>query len=1291
MHQDAFFDLEAKSSGFPSTEQETINMVRELHKIELSNFRVVGGIVRYDESARNILKDTKQRIVTSLTSQARGRDNYLIWAPPGSGKSFFIQEIAKSLGDKISYTELNLAQMDEEKFRSALSKIEQANRPRLCFIDEVDSKSTEEWPYEALLPSLEPPDRNTIRTCFVLAGSGGNSLSEMKERMDQRPKGVDLLSRIPSRNESEIPGLALGDKLLVAATQFLRASNEKGRRTDEVEKLVLYYIALNPRLKSARQIRDLAIHCIERMPSGEERIKFDYLFDAGDPENKEFWNSASPMRNELVNTFVRLEDDQIVFRGPSPRLEASRIEENHMNQEIAHGKNRIAILPFSNISPDPKDEYFADGMTEELISAISLISELSVISRTSVMSYKNQQDKRTMDIGKELDVRTILEGSIRKAGNRVRISVQLIDVESDRHLWAQNYDRTLDDIFAIQSEIAVRVAESLEIQLLPEKRRRIENANTKNVDAHLLYLKGHQSFHNFTKDGFENAVKFFEMAIEKDPLYALAFASAAMSCVHLAINESSSREMFAKCKNFAERALSIDGSLAEAHLALGCALWGEWNFEVAEREIRRAIELNPNLGDSYYYLGWLLMWTVRIDEAITESERARELDPLSSYAWTVAGSAYLYTRRNYDKAIEYLEKAIKIDPLNALARANLGAAMVQKGMPQRGIEETSLAVELQAPSVDAVTEVVLAYACTKAGHKEKAVEVLSLLLEGAERNPSWAGSIAGVYSILGDKEKAFAWLEKGFQEHSGNLLWLGADFAYDNIRTDPKFDPLLVRIGLKKPSQIETNPMVFNVQRSKVGAEEKGSPTKLNAARIAVLPFANISPDPKDEYFADGMTEELISTLSKIRGLKVISRTSVLRYKQTTKSLSEIAKELNVGAVLEGSVRKAADDLRITAQLIDVENDEHLWSQDYNRKFENVFSLQAEIAQKVADSLQLTILAKENKEIGKKPTKNMEAYTLYLKGRSYRHRTTLDSYKRTIDYCEQAIQKDPNYAQAYAEIANCYAKIGTFELLPSNEGFLQAERFAEKAIQLDPSVPESHLALGQVLLYHKWDFRGAEIEIRRAIELSPNLVDGHLDLAGLLVAIRRFDEAVLECKRSLELDPLSASTCTWAGTWLTMSNRIDEAIEELRNAVELDPTNSAMAHDNLGYSYVMKGRIEEGISEIKVAGEIFGEIGIMQKNDLAYAYSRAGKMDEVRNILADLLRMREQGYVSEAAIGGVYLSLGEKDKSMEWLEKAYQQHSGYLVAINCEQTFNNLRSDPRFQALLKKIGFPDSG
>jgi len=250
------------------------------------------------------MKDAKQKLTTSISANNHGRDNFLIWAPPGSGKSFFVQEVAKSLGDSIEYRELNLAKLSEQEFRKNLFEIERLQGPRLCFVDDVDSKPTETWPYEAMLPSLEPSNQDSPRTCFVLAGSSGNSLSEMKELVSKRPKGSDLLSRIPKGNEFVVPQLGLGDKLLVFATQILSAARDSGKRVEEMEKLVLYYVALNANLTSARQIRQLAVRCVERMPPGEDRVKYDYLFDAGDPENKELWVKAQPRNEGLVNAFV---------------------------------------------------------------------------------------------------------------------------------------------------------------------------------------------------------------------------------------------------------------------------------------------------------------------------------------------------------------------------------------------------------------------------------------------------------------------------------------------------------------------------------------------------------------------------------------------------------------------------------------------------------------------------------------------------------------------------------------------------------------------------------------------------------------------------------------------------------------------------------------------------------------------------------------------------------------------------------------------------------------------------
>ena len=457
--------------------------------------------------------------------------------------------------------------------------------------------------------------------------------------------------------------------------------------------------------------------------------------------------------------------------------------------------------------------------------------------------------------------------------------------------------------------------------------------------------------------------------------------------------------------------------------------------------------------------------------------------------------------------------------------------------------------------------------------------------------------------------------------------------------------------------------------------------------RIAVLPFTNISPDSRDEYFADGMTEELISTLSKIRELRVISRTSVMRYKQANKNTADIARELNVGSILEGSVRKAGDDLRITVQLIDVQRDEHLWSDDYERKMDNVFAVQKDIAQRVAQSLKINLISEEKEEIGKRPTQSIEAYNLYMRGRLYVHRSTLDSLSSAIRYFSEAIQKDPKFGEAYAGIARCYGFLGFYELSPPKEAFPKAKMFAEKALELDDSIAEAHASLGLVLHAFEWKYTVAEREYRRAIELNPNLAFGHLALANLLSSFRRNDEVVSEAKLAIELDPLSAATLALGGTMLLYGRRYDEAIEVLKNAIEID-SKSTLAQENLGLAYVQKGVFDIGISEIKKAEDLEGD-AFLYKNDLAYAYSRAGRKDEVEKILSELLELKEKGQESATAIAGVYASLGNKDKAFDWLQKAYEEHSGYLTQIADDFSFAPLWTDPRFVELLKKIGLGD--
>lgn len=288
--------------------REARSLINGLDWVTLSRYRVVGNYTRYDETVRNALKDVRQKITAGFDRPSRKRENHLTWAAPGSGKTYLVQQVAASLPRAISYRELDLARYSQQEFLSSLSQLDTEDKPYLCLVDEIDAKPQESWPYEVLLPYLDAAVDRGAQFVFVLAGSSGSSVSEMKERIASRPKGADLLSRIPGGNEYEIPPINLGDRILVVLSQFRQAGQEAGREIQAVEKLSLYYVALNSHLANARQLRELAVRAIERLPTGEDRVKYDHLFGAGDPENKAFWMESLPAASDLANRFVTLED-----------------------------------------------------------------------------------------------------------------------------------------------------------------------------------------------------------------------------------------------------------------------------------------------------------------------------------------------------------------------------------------------------------------------------------------------------------------------------------------------------------------------------------------------------------------------------------------------------------------------------------------------------------------------------------------------------------------------------------------------------------------------------------------------------------------------------------------------------------------------------------------------------------------------------------------------------------------------------------------------------------------------
>jgi TolB-like protein/DNA-binding winged helix-turn-helix (wHTH) protein/Flp pilus assembly protein TadD len=455
---------------------------------------------------------------------------------------------------------------------------------------------------------------------------------------------------------------------------------------------------------------------------------------------------------------------------------------------------------------------------------------------------------------------------------------------------------------------------------------------------------------------------------------------------------------------------------------------------------------------------------------------------------------------------------------------------------------------------------------------------------------------------------------------------------------------------------------------------------------LAVLPLESLSNDASQDYFADGMTDELIADLSQISALRVISRTSVMVYKHARKPLPQIARELNVDAVVEGTVLRAGDRVRITAELIDASTDEHLWSQSYEGEFRDTLALQNKVAKTIADQIRINLKPQEQIALRKETVVNPEAYEAYLKGRYFWNKRTADGLSKAIEYFNEAIESKPDYAEAYAGLADSYALAGDWKygLLAPREAYPKAKAAATKAIQLDGSLGEAHISRAFCLDNFDWDWESAGREFARGIELSPAYPTGHEWYAWHLAALGRHGEAVAEVEKAASLDPLSPSIGADLAEELLVAHRFDEAIKQSRNTISLNPF-FAPAHYVLGQALLQKHNYKEAIAELQKAIELSPGSTAFTAN-LAYAYAVSGMRDEAEKIMKDLKNRSPQAFSNAPEIAMIYVGLGEKDQAMAWLEKGYaERFSPWVLMRPC---FDPLRSEPGFQDLVRRIGLP---
>jgi adenylate cyclase len=511
--------------------------------------------------------------------------------------------------------------------------------------------------------------------------------------------------------------------------------------------------------------------------------------------------------------------------------------------------------------------------------------------------------------------------------------------------------------------------------------------------------------------------------------------------------------------------------------------------------------------------------------------------------------------------------------------------------------------------------------------------------------------------------------------------------VYDQIRNKISYEMIkLEQVKLKNvfvPIDIyqivlpwEPRPKILSTPK-----ETEAIPLK---KRLAIMPMINMTQDQQDEYFADGMTEELITVLSNIKDLRVIARSSVIRYKGTAKSISEIASELNVGTILEGSIRKIGNRIRVAIQMIDGGSEEHIFATNYDRELDDIFSVQSEIAKQVSKTLKTKLRTVEKERIGKKQTQSIDAYNLYLKGRFVLHKRNKEAMEQAIKYFEQAISKDPHYGRAYAGLSDCFLLMGSYGYHDTKESYAKAKEFVSKALELDDNLAEAHVSLGLLLETYYYDFIGARKEFEHAISLSPSYAQARHWYAINLVIFNEIEEAISQLQKAQESDPLSAQIATVLGGFYLYVNQNEQALYQWNKALKSDPDNVPLYLNRAVY-FARTSERDKALSDMNKALELSSN-ALNVKCISGYIHALLGDQEEAQKVLDEIRALAKHEYISPFYLAMIYAALGNKEESFACVERSIEDRSAEIESLLHDPMFELVRSDPRFEDLLKKVG-----
>ncbi len=950
-------------------------------------------------------------------------------------------------------------------------------------------------------------------------------------------------------------------------------------------------------------------------------------------------------------------------------------------KRTAHASRRlldsIAVLPLVNAGGDAEMEYLSDGVTENIIDNISQLPALRVMAWGTVARYRGL-GAAPNEIGRALGVRTVLNGSLRHHGDRLIVRTELVDTSDGACLWSVRYDQSIADIFSMQEEIAREISQKLRLKLSGEDRLQLARRQTENVDAYRAYLKGRYYWNKRATEWLKKGADYFRQAIDLDPNYAAAYAGLSDSYTLLVVREAMPPETgFTRAKAAAARALEIDEDFAQAHASLGHAMLHNWEWVKGEQELQRAIRLNPGYPSAHHWYSEHLTAMGRCDESITELKLAAELDPLSLIISADLGRAFYYARQ-YGDVFKQEAQTLEMDSNFWLSHINLGRAYLQTGDHSQAIRELQQARKLSAAGTEALSFLGFAYAA--AGKTDEARQALAELNDESRHEHVPPYHLAIVHAGLGEKEKAFEYLERAFEKHSVDLFTLKVEPMLDSLRGDPRFNSLLRRTGLAPAEQ-------FSRVQSSLKSPVHRRTSRKAIRSLAIMPFVNASADPNLDYLSDGLTESIINSLSQLPKLRVVARNTVFRYKGQEVEPIEVGHLLDVQTVVTGRVRQVGDHLNIGAELIAVDTNAQLWGETYNCEFSDVLELQADIARQIAEQLRLKLTGSEKDRLSRRYTENHEAYRLYLQGRYHWNQRSTDRLQKGLECFQQAIAIDPTYSLAYAGVSDCHAFQGDVGLsaIPPKDAFSLARQAAIQALRIDPTLSEAYVSLAHANM-HRFEWAEAETAFKKAIKFNPGNIHAHQWYAFFLLFNGEPDQAIGEARRAVEIDPLSLHALGDLAQMFHFTRQYHRAIEIYQQALDLEP-NRYRAFLWLGLVYQEQQRYEEAIAAFEKASS---EDNTEPLAALGCVYALSGRNSQARAVLKQLNQIATNRYVSPYYFSLLHMNLGDDDNAFTWLERAYEERAAWMTYLSVDPRFDRLRANPRFVDLLKRIGFRPS-